>query len=130
MALRRTQFVVLAVLVVLTSIPAFAQTVTGTMKGTVTDRSGGTLPGVTVTIRNLETGLERVVVTAKDGTYNAPYLPIGKYNATADLAGFGMMRHQNVRVDLNQTVIQDFILDPAMKETVTVAADAPRIDVT
>src|SRR5438270_8988718 len=39
------------------------------------------------------------------------------------------MRHQNVGVELNQTVVQDFVLDPAMQETVTVNADAPRIDV-
>ncbi len=130
MVLRRTQFVVLALLIVLTSVPAFAQTVTGTMKGTVTDRSGGALPGVTVTVRNLETGLQRVVVTDRNGRFSAPYLPIGKYDAQAELSGFGTMRHRNVRVDLNQTVVEDFILDPAMQETVTVAADAPRIDVT
>ena len=38
---------------------------------------------VTVTVRSVETGLERVVVTNKDGTYSAPYLPIGKYNVQA-----------------------------------------------
>ena len=45
--------------------PLLAQTVTGTMRGTVTDRSGGALPGVTVTIKNVETGLERVDVTGR-----------------------------------------------------------------
>ena len=125
------QFVVFALLALLISIPLSGQTVTGTMRGTVTDRSGATLPGVTITIRNVETGLERVVVTEKDGTYNAPFLQIGRYNVQAELAGFGAMRHQNVRVDLNQTAVQEFILDPAtMQETVTVAADVPRIDVT
>ncbi|HEY8133084.1 MAG TPA: carboxypeptidase regulatory-like domain-containing protein, partial [Thermoanaerobaculia bacterium] len=124
------QFVVLAVLVTFISIPVVAQTVTGTMRGTVTDKSGATLPGVTVSIRNVETGFERIVVTGKDGAFNAPYLPIGRYNVQAELAGFGTMRHQNVGVELNQTVVQDFILNPALQETVTVAADAPRIDVT
>jgi len=124
------QFVVLAVLITLISIPVVAQTVTGTMRGTVTDKSGATLPGVTVSIRNVETGFERIVVTGKDGAFNAPYLPIGRYNVQAELAGFGTMRHQNVGVELNQTMVQDFILNPALQETVTVAADAPRIDVT
>jgi hypothetical protein len=128
MARWRMQVVVLAA-AFLVSIPILAQTVTGTMNGSVSDRSGGALPGVTVTIRSAETGFERVVVTSKDGTYNAPFLPIGKYDVQADLAGFGTMRHQGVRVDLNQTVVQDFILDPALQETVTVAADAPHIDV-
>jgi len=129
MSLRRLQFVV-AIALVLVTIPAVAQTVTGTMKGSVTDKAGGVLPGVTVTVRSTETGLERIVVTGKDGTYSAPFLPIGKYNVQAELTGFGTMRHNSVRVDLNQTVVQDFVLDPAVTETVTVNANAPHIDVT
>jgi outer membrane receptor protein involved in Fe transport len=123
------QFLVL-VMVGFMGMPLAAQTVTGTMRGAATDRSGGTLPGVTITIRNVETGLERVVITDKSGSYNAPFLPIGRYNVQAELSGFGTMRHNNVRVDLNETAVQEFILDPAMQETVTVAVDAPRIDVT
>ncbi|HEV8658994.1 MAG TPA: carboxypeptidase regulatory-like domain-containing protein [Thermoanaerobaculia bacterium] len=121
---------VLLSVLVLASIPLNAQTVTGTMQGTVTDRSGAALPGVTITIRNVETGLERVAVTTSTGFFNAPFLQIGRYNVQAELSGFGTMRHNNVRVDLNQTAVQDFVLDPAMTETVTVSADAPRIDVT
>src|SRR5437667_1370171 len=109
------------VVVLLISVPVFSQTVTGTLNGTVTDKSGGALPGVTVTIRNVETGLERVVVSDKAGFYNAPFLPVGRYNVQTELSGFGAMRHQNVPVELNQTVVQDFILGPAMQETVTVA---------
>lgn len=127
--MRLRLFLALGVVVLLGN-SLLAQTVTGTMHGTVTDRSGAALPGVTVTIRNVDTGLERVVVTEKDGSYNAAFLQLGRYNVQAELSGFGTMRHTGVRVDLNQTVVQDFILDPAMKETVTVAADAPRIDVT
>lgn len=123
-------FVVLIFLVSLISIPAIAQTVTGTMQGTVADRSGGALPGVTVTLRNAETGLERVLVTDRQGFFNATFLPTGRYNVQAELSGFGTMRHNNVRVDLNQTVVQDFILAPAVTETVTVNAEAPHIDVT
>lgn len=128
MTLRR--LLILGAVAFLISAPLAAQTVTGTMRGTVTDRSGAALPGVTITIRNADTGLERVVVTDKEGSYNAPFLQIGRYNVQAELSGFGTMRHNNARVDLNQTVVQDFILDPAMQETVTVNADAPRIDVT
>jgi hypothetical protein len=123
------QFLIL-VLVVLVGTPLAAQTVTGTMRGAASDRSGGALPGVTITIRNVETGFARIVTTDKAGSYNAPFLPIGRYNVQAELSGFGLMHHNNVRVDLNQTAVQDFILDPAMQETVTVAVDAPRIDVT
>ena len=61
------------------STPAFAQTVTGTIQGTVTDTSGGVLPGVTVTIRQMDTGAQRVVVTNEAGIYSAPFVQIGRY---------------------------------------------------
>lgn len=118
-----------ALVVLLTATSLLAQTVTGTLQGKVMDRSGGALPGVTVTARNAETGLSRVVVTDGTGFYNAPFLPVGPYNVTAELAGFGTMKSNNVRVDLNETAVQDFALDPSLSETVTVMADAPRINV-
>src|SRR5215216_4130355 len=68
---------------------AVAQTVTGTIQGTATDTSGGVVPGVTVTIRNMDTGAERVVITKEAGFYTAPFIAIGRYSLTATLSGFG-----------------------------------------
>ncbi len=124
-----TRWILVSLAVFLGVTPLLAQTVTGTMNGTIVDSSGAALPGVTVTIRNAETGLERIVVTDSAGFFNAPFLPIGRYNVEAQLGGFGMQTRQNVRVDLNQTVVQDFILGMALAESVTVTADAPRINV-
>jgi hypothetical protein len=109
---------------------ANAQTVTGTMQGTITDRTGAALPGVTVTIRNLDTGLERVVTTNDNGFFSAPYLPIGRYSVNAQLAGLGSGRRQGVPINLNETTRQDFVIDPQVSESITVSADAPRINVT
>jgi len=120
----------LVLLVVLVGTSLLAQTVTGTMRGTITDRSGAVLPGVTITIRNADTGLERVVVTDREGTFDAPFLQLGRYNVQAELSGFATARRDNARVDLNTTTLQDFVLDPAsVSESVTVSADAPVIDV-
>ena len=125
--LRRSCLILLCSL--FATIPLLAQTVTGTMQGNISDRSGGSLPGVTVTIRNMETGLERIVTTNETGFYNAPFLPVGRYTVQAELAGLGMQRRDNVRIDLNQTTLSDFVIDPSISETVTVVADAPRINV-
>jgi len=127
---RRSLLCTLVILGLLTSTALLAQTVTGTLSGTVSDRSGAALPGVTVTATNTETGLQRIVTTTGNGFYNAPFLPVGPYDVQADLSGFGPVRRTNVRVDLNTTTVQDFALDPAVSETVTVVADAPRINVT
>ena len=69
----------------LSNVPAKAQTVTGTIQGTVTDTSGAVLPGVTVTVRNAETGAQRVVITNEAGIYTAPFVQIGTYVVSASL---------------------------------------------
>ena len=128
MALRR--FLVL-VCVLLLAAPLLAQTVTGTLQGKVTDRAGGAaLPGVTISIRNLETGYERVTVTNQDGAYSAPFLPVGRYRVSAELSGLGVMTATNVGVELNTTTVRNFALAPQMSETVTVSAEAPHINTT
>src|SRR5207302_9585593 len=86
---------------------AVAQTVTGTLQGTITDKSGGALPGVTVTVRNMETGLERVTTTNDKGIYSAPFLPIGKYVVNVDLSGFGRATLNNVGIELNTTTVKN-----------------------
>ena len=126
--IRRYLFTVVALCLLVLALPAAAQTVTGTIQGTVVDHGNAAVPGVTVAIRNLETGLERVVITDKGGFFNAPFLPVGRYQIQAELSGLGKAR-RTMRVDLNQTSVQDFILDPTLSESVTVSADAPKIDV-
>src|SRR5215212_3901804 len=117
-------------LIALLAAPLVAQTVTGTLEGTAVDKSGGALPGVTITVRNLETGLERVTLTNERGFYRAPFLPIGRYRVQAELGGFGTMVRENVPIQLNGTTVQNFTLGPSMSETVTVSADEPRSNVT
>ena len=109
---------------------ATAQTVTGTVQGTVTDTSGGVLPGVTVSVKHVETGTERTLVTNDQGFYSAPYLQIGRYVVTAALAGFGTVARDGVQVNLNDTRVVDFTLDPRVTESVTVKGDATPINVT
>src|SRR6266545_7671488 len=111
MSLRRLQFVV-AVALVLVTIPAVAQTVTGTLQGLVTDKSGGALPGVTVTARDMDTGLERVTVSNEKGFYSSPFLPVGRYRVTAELSGFGTAIVNNVGVELNTTTVRNFAMAP------------------
>ncbi|MEK6375240.1 MAG: carboxypeptidase regulatory-like domain-containing protein [Acidobacteriota bacterium] len=121
---------VVLVFALLVSAPLIAQTVSGNLEGTAVDKSGGTLPGVTISVKNLETGLERNTLTDSKGFYSAPFLQIGRYRVQAELSGFGTMIRQNVPIRLNETTVQNFVLDPAMSETVTVSADAPRVNVT
>ena len=62
----------------------------GQIEGTVLDEQGGVLPGVTVTLRNEATGVQRVAVTEADGRYRFPALGPGRYSLRAELSGFAV----------------------------------------
>jgi Carboxypeptidase regulatory-like domain/TonB dependent receptor-like, beta-barrel len=91
---------------------AHAQTFRGMILGTVTDSSGGAVPGATVTIKNLDTGLTRTVTTADDGSYAAPELPIGNYSVTVDKEGFKEGVVTGVRVEVQTERRADITLQP------------------
>lgn len=120
----------LVLLLVFPSLAA-AQTVTGTVQGTIRDTSNAVLPGASVTTRSLETGQTRETVTNEVGYYVLPFLPIGQYEMTARLSGFKTIVRTEVRVTLNETRALDFELEPAsVAETVTVTADVAVINTT
>src|SRR5438094_8310364 len=56
--------------------------------GVVKDEQGAVLPGATVTIRNVDTGFERAVVTESEGRYRLQALPPGTYSLKVELQGF------------------------------------------
>ncbi|MDQ3070190.1 MAG: carboxypeptidase-like regulatory domain-containing protein [Acidobacteriota bacterium] len=76
--------------------PVSAQQNTGTITGVVTDESGAVLPGVTVTVKQAETGFTRDFVTTSTGAYTASLLPLGKYVVTFTLQGFQARTVSNI----------------------------------
>jgi outer membrane receptor protein involved in Fe transport len=108
---------------------AQAQAAGGAIEGTVTDQSGGVLPGVTVSIRNTATGVTRETTTDATGLYRAPLLPIGPYEVTASLAGFSTTKRPNLALSIGQTLTVDVSMQVSgAQEEVTVTAEAPLIE--
>jgi hypothetical protein len=84
---RQVAFVVLfSAMLAFCSTTAFAQT--AELRGTIVDESGAVLPGVTVTIKQTDTGIERTMVTDDRGLFRAPALLPGPYRVTSELQGF------------------------------------------
>jgi len=109
----------------LTGGSALAQTFRGIILGTVTDSSGAAIPGVSVTIKNLATGLTRNVTTSDDGSYAAPELPIGDYSVTVEKAGFKSSVVNGVKVEVSSARRVDVVLQPGqIAETVEVQGEA------
>src|SRR5260221_381846 len=75
-----------------------AQGTTSTISGTVHDTTGGTVPGVTVEVTNLDTGRVRVAVTDSVGRYKLPALEAGPYSVKGSLEGFRTTRVDRVLV--------------------------------
>ena len=111
--------------------PAFAQSqaINGTIEGTVSDPSGGVLPGTTVTVVNIDTGTERIVVANEHGLYRAPLLPLGTYRLTAELQGFKKFEQSGITLSAGQTAVVNVVLGVGqVSETVLVQADSPVVD--
>lgn len=124
-------FFTLLLTVALTA-PAFAQSqaINGTIEGTVTDQSGGVLPGVTVTLRNVGTGDERAVITNENGLYRAPLLSLGPYRISAELPGFKKFEQSGVQLSAGDTAVINIKLGVGnVTEVVSVNADSPVVDV-
>src|SRR4029078_7755196 len=84
-------------------VPAAAQAVTGTLLGNVTDASGATVPGVSVTATEVGTNIRRTTVSNEAGAYIFPSLVNGKYTVVAELQGFKRVVHETVKVDVTTT---------------------------
>jgi outer membrane receptor protein involved in Fe transport len=109
-----------------------AQTFRGTILGTVTDPQGAVVAGAKVTVRNVDTGLERTSQTSADGSYAIPELPIGTYTVTISQSGF----QTSVTSGLSVGVASEKRVDVALKtgtatDTVSVSAESlPQVETT
>lgn len=125
------QSVLLSILLLLTfSTAPMAQTVTGTIKGTVVDTNGGLIVGASVEVINVETGLRRNLTTNEDGSYQATFLPLGRYSVAVNQSGFAVVTQENVTVRLNETVQVNVTLDPSVRAEVVITDEPPPINTT
>ena len=108
--------------------PALAQT-SATLAGRVLDTSGASIPGVTVTARQTDRGIERVTITGADGRFVLPGLAVGAYDVRAELAGFKTVLRPAVTLTVGDAVALDFTMEVgALAETVSVIAEASPIN--
>ena len=130
MRLRRSDVCLLVGLVSVfgLSTTAFAQRTTGDIDGTVSDGTGGVLPGVTVTAVCTDTGLTRTAVTDGQGGFRIPELPVCVYRVTSDITGFKTVTRE-APVRANAVARVDFRLEVGTQsETILVEGVSPVIE--
>ena len=119
------------VLACLLLVPNLASAQNSAIGGTVTDSTGGVLPGVTVEARSpsLIEGV-RAAVTDGNGQYLIVALEIGTYSVTYSLPGFGTLVRDEIELSTGFTASLDVQLSVGdIEETVTVSGASPIVDI-
>ena len=115
-------------IVVLAGANVFAQQITGSIRGTVSDPSGAVVDAATVTANQTETGLTRTAMTNRTGAYVLLELPVGHYQLQVEAKGFQKYVQQGIILNVNETAtIPVHLAVGAQTQQVEVMADAQLI---
>ena len=107
----------------------FSQTANATVLGTITDSIGAVMQGVSVHVRNIDTGVTQSVVTDGAGQFRVGNLSIGTYEVEAAMTGFKTIVRRPVTVGVSGSVIVDVSLEVGpSEETIFVEATAPLVE--
>lgn len=101
------------------------------LRGRAADEQGAVMPGVTIVVRNQDSGTFREVVTGTDGSYLVTALLPGVYEISAELPGFKKFIRRDVRMAVGEaTTITVRLEIGALEETITVSGVSPLVDLT
>ncbi|HEX6896318.1 MAG TPA: TonB-dependent receptor [Bryobacteraceae bacterium] len=107
----------------------WAQSQTAEVLGRVLDASGSPVPKATVTLSNVETGVEAKASTNNNGEYNFFDVKIGRYTVTVEATGFSKATAENIQVNVGARQRVDMALQVgAVTESVTVSAAASALE--
>ncbi len=102
---------------------------TTSVRGTVTDSTGGTVPGATVVLANAESKTERTATTGVQGEYQFLFLPPGTYTLTVTATGFQRYEQTGLKLLVNTPATANVQLKIGQTtQSVTVAAEAPALN--
>jgi len=126
--MQRLRILLVVTTLVLASGLALAQT--GSIQGTVTDKSGAVVQSAEVTVRNLATNDTRVGLSGNTGVYSIQNLPVGHYEISIKKGGFKSFRLDDVELTVAQALTADGVLEPGAvtEEVVVRASEVPPVD--
>jgi hypothetical protein len=104
----------------------------GRIRGTVTDQSGGVVPGAKVTVTNESTGISRSMTSSSSGDFQfVNLLAPSVYDVEAEKEGFRKYQATSIHLDINQVYVANVILEVGSStQTVTVEANVAQINTT
>jgi hypothetical protein len=128
---KRILFVLMICMTALCLSPlAFGQAI-GSFSGTITDKSGSSIAGASVTVTSQGTGVARETKTDDTGHYIVNYLPVGVYTVHAQFQGFQSAEAKDLKLQIDEARELNFSLNPAsVSSTVEVSATAVAVEAT
>jgi carboxypeptidase family protein len=112
------------------TLPASADELYASIRGTVTDQSGALVPEARITVTNVATGLSKTA-TSKDGEFAILQLPVGNYSVKIEKSGFRTYTASGIHLDVNQVYALNAKIDlGAVSESVTVEANQVQVETT
>src|ERR1700690_682791 len=125
-----SRFVMILALVLLAASAVFGQAVAiGSVSGEITDQSGSSVPGATVTLTETDRGNVHTILSNSDGHYMAPNLPVGPYRLEVRAKGFKDYVQTGIVLQVAENVTQNVALQVgALTETVSVHAAANMVE--
>ncbi len=115
----------------LLSLPLAAQTTTGRILGSVTDPTGATVAGATVTVTDVERGISRSFTTDDSGAYTAANLQPGVYKVRVEAKGFKSVERTGVQIEVASDALVNLSMQPGdVAQTVTITEEVPLLNIT
>ncbi len=125
----RLSILVAVVMSLLLYVPIRAQVAGGSLSGTMTDPSGSSIPNGEISIRDLATGLTRIVTSDAAGFYVAPNLLPGNYEIRATAPGFSTEVQTGITVTVGAKEVVNLTMQVGQtSQTIQVNADAPTVE--
>jgi hypothetical protein len=102
---------------------------TASLRGTVTDESGGVIIGAKVILTNTKTNVPRASTSGNDGGYLFTAVQVGTYQLSVTHANFQTTVQTGIVLDLNQNGRVDVVLKVGQAtQTVEVTATVSQVD--
>ncbi len=125
MSVRRCHLMVALVVLLAASGLVRAQEPSGRVSGVLTDQSGGIVPGATIRMRNVDSGLTLTTTSDATGKYVFDSVSEGRYRVEATSAGFDSAVREPVLVGAREAAVVDLVFTVARQESVVVVSAAP-----
>src|SRR3984893_6234151 len=112
-------------------VSAASAEVGGKITGVVKDQSGSVIAGSAVVAANAATGVKYTTMTAQDGVFTFPILPVGQYQIDVSMDGFTAYRKTGLVIDIDSALVVDVTLQVKVQgESITVTENAVQVETT